>query len=255
MPVSCIVQGGLGNALFQIGNCISYGLKYGLDYCIPVKSINPHKSEPNLPVFPNVKYCSYKRNITARMYTEQHFHYAEIPKVDGNYIMLTGYFQSFRYVHDYRDEILRIFGFDDIVTIPDICAIHLRLGDYKFFPEHHPIVSKEYIGVAIGNMWFKGYKKFKVFSDEINEAKEIIQSLKWFSELEFEYSEGQSALEDLRLMSSCSSIITANSTLSLWAAYINPNPEKIMISPRKWFGDASAQNDTKDLYLPNSIIL
>jgi hypothetical protein len=40
--------------------------------------------------------------------------------------------------------------------------------------------------------------------------------------------------EDLWLMSSCKHIITANSTFSWWAAWLNPNPGTI-ITPKQWF--------------------
>lgn len=255
MPVSTILMGGLGNTLFQISCVLGYSIKYEIDYCIPDKIINPHKSDPVLYKFPGVTYCDQPLENPC-IYTEPHFHYKEIPDLDCDDVLLNGYFQSYKYFDAYREEILKTFGFDDIQVNADVCSIHLRLGDYKQFLDHHPIVSKEYIGLAIGNMWFKGYKNFLVFSDEIEEAKEKIASLEGLfnGHVNFEFSEGKSAIEDLRLMAACSSSITGNSTLSLFAAWVNPNPRKVIISPRRWFGEASP-HDTSDLYLPQTIIL
>jgi len=254
--LSITIQGGLGNQLFEISAVIGLALKHDLQYCIPTKVINPHyplSPGQSIYFFPGIKYCNEKL-VDPSVYNEPFFHYQEIPVKQNENLILSGYFQSFKYLNGYKEQILKALGFDNIVTIPDVCSLHYRSTDYKNHPDVHPIISREYIGVAIGNMWFKGYKKFLIFSDDIPEIKEVIESFYWAKDIEFEYSEGKSALEDLRLMASCSSNITANSTLSLWGAYINPNPDKVIISPLAWFGE-SVNHITSDLYIPNSIIL
>lgn len=258
--VHAILQGGLGNQLFILANLIAYSKRHGFEYCAPTEVVNPHyplSPEQKPYRFPGVKYCE-DDNLWGigyvTKYKEPFFHYQEIPLLNPRHTVFEGYFQSYKFFDDYRGEVLKAFGLDDIVTMPDTCSIHYRAGDYKKYSEHHPVITKEYIQSAIGNMMLFGYKKFLVFSDEITEIRSILEDIGFFMGM-FAFSTSLDPLYELRLMASCSSQIIANSTFGWWASYINPNPDKKIIAPRNWFGPASAHNDTKDLYIPGTIIL
>ena len=41
---------------------------------------------------------------------------------------------------------------------------------------------------------------------------------------------------ELYLISCCNLQIYANSSFSWWGGYLNNNPEKIIIAPKRWFG-------------------
>jgi hypothetical protein len=72
-----------------------------------------------------------------------------------------------------------------------------------------------------------------IFSDDIDWCKENL-NIKY----DHTFIENTEPIEDIRLMTSCNHNVIANSTFSWWGAWLNTNPSKIVIAPKKWFNDS-----------------
>lgn len=249
-------MGGIGNTFFQIFTSIAYSFQHNCDYLIPTKIENPHYEGQQVFQSKNLKYIDDTVNLSGNiyMYPEPFFHYREIPNFNFDYLILKGYWQSYRYFDFYKKEILEILELDKIDTYDVVCSIHYRSGDYNNLPNIHPKITEDYLKSAISYMWFENYKKFIVFSDNIPEIKQIISSFPMYKDLDFEYSEGKTELEDLISMASCGANIMANSSFSFFGQYINPNPDKIVTCPKLWFG-VDMNHDTRDLFMPHFVLI
>lgn len=232
------VVGRLGNKLFVIATVIATA-KRNNDI-----AVFPHwKYEsvfPNIPISNDIK-------ITNR-YSETAFHYTPIPYSAD--LSLRGYFQSYKYFDDYRDDIIQHFKMNidpilnNLYDYANTVSIHIRRTDYINKQQYHPVLSLEYYKEAI--LQFNGYS-FLIFSDDINWCKSVFKGNAIFVE-------GRKDYEDLYIMSQCKHNIIANSSFSWWAAYLNKNTHKKVITPKQWFGSAYSNYNTNDLR-PNDWIL
>jgi len=252
--VSIHLKGGLGNYLFEIACAYAYSLKYNKELVLTVNDsivVHKHLNVYKNNILTNVKFTeNHLKN--SETYTEPFFHFNEIPKSEGN-LYLNGHFQSDLYFKDYRNEIINLFSFPEEQQIAikekyknvldkNTCSIHVRRGDYLNSPNHHPVISLNYIMKATKQM--PEDSVFVVFSDDITWCKQNLPNLPD----KFVFIEGNLDYEDLLLMTLCKNNIICNSTFSWWAAWLNTNENKKVIAPKKWFGPAYSQYDLKDLY-------
>lgn len=247
--ISNFLYGGLGNQLFQCSAVIAHAKRNGYEYEIPKTVINPHYKDQPCYNFPGVNYAdSFDETLSS--YKEPYFHYCEIPPMDN--IRLDGYFQSSLYFNEFKDELAEAFGLEVKKIIQRVCGVHVRRGDYVRFPEHHPPQGMVYCYEAIGRIYQStGIRDYVICSDDIPWCKETFDGLRNFN---LEFREGHNEVDDLKFLSSCSHQIGSNSSFSWWAHYLNPNPDKMGVFPRKWFGPA-LPNDTKDLFNYSMVLI
>lgn len=230
--VKALTYGRAGNFFFQCAAAISYALKHGLEFTVNDTTSSEFWNPLYLKHLVNPK---WDPNLPSVILTEPHFHYAEIP-FDESFrqknVILSGYWQSPLFFKGYEKQIIELFGYPWSL-VPDVCSIHARFGDYLTIAGKHIIVNKEYIEQAIRIIRReKNIHRFKIFSDDLNYFRSNFGNI-----YNFEYSTNKTIEEDLVEISCCHSNINSSSTFSFWGALLNRNPDKMVITQSKWFGD------------------
>ena len=244
--VTASLMGGLGNYMFQISTAYSLSIDNDDDFGFGVNDVfSPHNNisgyEGN--IFRNIPFSN--NVITTTTYREPTFQYTKIPY--NTKLKLYGYFQSEKYFVHNRDDIMSLFSIDgdsmDFITSKygdllsgTTCSIHIRRGDYLKLPSRHPVCELKYYLESI-KLVGDGVD-FLVFSDDIPWCKENFKGSK------FTFIEDNRDYLDMWLMSLCNHNIIANSSFSWWGSWLNPNPNKIVISPNRWFGPSLTHNTT-----------
>ena len=246
-----ILAGGLGNMMFQIA--ASYGLskKHNLEVVSDlnhVGTLHGHPSTYKDNLFRNLKILSSPLNVFKNIKCEpiDFSHQPNLQIPPGENIKLSGDLQSYKYFDHCKDEVIKMFKNPNYKEKKGYVSMHVRRGDYVNLSEYHYNLSIDYYKNAID--YFKGYK-FLVFSDDIEWCKEN------FKGKDFTFIQNSNDFEDLYQMSECEHNIIANSTFSWWGAYLNPNKNKIVIYPNKWFGSKYSDWTTIDLFPDNWICL
>lgn len=227
MSVSCQFNGRLGNCLINIAQVISYCKQHNLSWFFPTYAwacINQRVSiqVPNTgeqPVNPQI----YNEPVDS----QGNPFYHEIVAMDN--VEFRGYYQSFRYFDDYREQILKTINLPWSIN-SGVCGLHCRRGDCVSQPDGFPMVPIEYYIAAIRYMRDRGIDVFCIFSDDIPWCRGQFTSGN-FPGCTFVFTEDDTDVGDFIELSCCEHQITARSTFSLMAGWFNQNPDKVVCCP------------------------
>jgi hypothetical protein len=237
----------LGNQMFQVAATVSIALDHGYEAHFPdlVRS-------STWGMFDNHRDVFWRLN-SRKPTGEVQYTYNEWESGGGFPIpaqpnmLLQGYFQSEKYFAHYKEEIINLFApsnevmdylelkYSDILAHPNTVAIHVRtyIKDYGHLPtkeELHAFPGIAYYERAVS--LFPEDSLFIICSDDIKWCKNHLRHLA----KNLIFIEGNVHTHDFYLMSLCKHNIIANSTFSWWAAYLNRNPNKRVVTPDHWFG-------------------
>lgn len=276
------LYGGLGNQLFQYACARSVSIQknttvLGDISVLTKKSAPAHATKFELELFnvkisTNSKYLplislAYSNSRALRfifqrwplvLFKEKKLYKydSKISSILGN-LYLDGYWQSPKYFDNIRPELLEEIKFkkppsadfndwQSKIKSSNSVALHVRRGDYLTNAKaaaYHGICSTTYYEAAINRIIEKVTNpKFFIFSDDLDWCAANL-NIKAPCQYVRGSSKGLSAQEDLLLMASCKHQIIANSSFSWWAAWLNENPEKIVIHPRRWITNTKVITD------------
>ena len=164
------------------------------------------------------------------------------------FIYYKGFYQNERYFKDVEQEVRKAFTFDESMfnersqlclehlrRNPKSVSIHVRRGDYtepKHWLKLGQYASTTYFLNAIERMskLLPG-AQYYVFSDDLQWVRD---NLPLENAIYVDWNTGEDSWQDMMLMSNCRHNIISNSTFSWWGAWLNNNPDKIVMVPNRW---------------------
>lgn len=169
----------------------------------------------------------------------------ELPVTSAKKTYIDGYFQAHQYAQSNESRLRSEFALRDapagknLETMEQIRAckvavsLHVRRGDYTTIYGGRDALPVTYYQNAIEEI-HRAFSEptFFVFSDDIVFCRENLPAGPRY--VFVDHNSQTEAHEDLRLMSSCRHHIMANSSFSWWGAWLNPNPDKIVLVPDRW---------------------
>lgn len=147
------------------------------------------------------------------------------------------YYQDPAHFKGYEEEIKKLFG---AAIVPNDCVgIHVRRGDYVNHPFYVDLMETDYYQKAMAE--FPG-STFAVFSDDMDWCT----TKSTFKDCRF--PRGSDELADFNLMAGCKGLITANSSYSWWAGYLNKG-KVVAPSAKNWHSDGVERTKCPDHWI------
>jgi hypothetical protein len=168
-------------------------------------------------------------------------------------IYLAGFWQSEKYFQSIRDTLLQDFTsaqplpessqklIEQIHTGQSLCLFVRRadMADKDF----HGALGMSYYNDAITYVRNKkNIDALYILSDDLAWCKEHMQFDLPTTFIENEYK-GQKWEGHMLIMKECANFVIPNSTFAWWGAWLSTSPDKIVVAPKRWFGNSNLKND------------
>ncbi len=242
-----LIQGRAGNMLFRLASLIGLSKKHNVGLV--------------LPKWPYLKYFEQPfpyGEVIGKKVTEPSFSWCDFSKLNWDEdVDLSGYLQSEKYWIDYKYDVRKALAFkpefaakvrakanERGIFNKSVVALHIRRGDYVGNPNYEQLPITYYILALKENFPNLGEHNLLIFSDDIPYCKRHFEC----GDNIF-FSEGNSDIEDLFLMSQCDHFVLSNSTFAWWGAYLGEKFHSKIIRPNYYFsGRLLMENDDKDFW-------
>lgn len=241
------LEGQAGNIFFQIATASALAWDNGAEAYFPQLAIIPslyHHYFSRCKITPPSDEISYHQGCPTP-------YYAPLSYRDN--MKTSGFFQSWKYFDHHRDRLISLFSpikrdaayiekqYGTLLKNSNTVGIQLR-----YYMKEAPSFAqfgRDYFEKAM--KFFPDTSVFIVSSNNIAFAKDQIPTegrTVIFLEKESDYI-------DFHLLTRCNHNIISNSTFGWWIAYLNQNPDKIIICPAQWFGPTHwGGDDYSDIY-------
>lgn len=174
--------------------------------------------------------------------------------------MLHGWWQSEQYFKDIRSTLLNDLSYAhplshkrtkiiEHMRATESVSIHVRRMDYVKNPKTrsaHGELPISYYRTAHDHLYSKrAALNFFVFSDDIEWVK---KNMKFPDGTTYigPSPDDTTGAADMWMMSKCRHQVLANSSFSWWGAWLNQNPDKIVIGPKPWVASMGVEQ-TRDV--------
>ncbi len=246
-PTVIPITGGLGNQLFQYVHGRKLEIIDKKEVVFDTSFFINSRSKKDTPrpflldrfnINPEAKFSPNPKNRITKFFKKV------ISKITGNYPL----FQSEKYFAEIKDTILQELTLknplstqtqnivNNIKLQTNSVSLHIRRGDYVN-NKHHQLCDLEYYYHAEHYIKSKiNNPLFFIFSDDIEWVRKNLN----IGNTVFVSDKNITEVEEMFLMSQCKHNIIANSTFSWWGAYLNQKDGKIVITPKQWTKDKSA---------------
>lgn len=169
---------------------------------------------------------------------------------------IKGYFQNEKYFNDVRELLIKDFKLTaklnqankkmlEMIKNTESVAVHFRRGDYtkKRVADYFGVCSVEYYQKAVKTVADKLDKKptLFIFSDDINWVRQNVNFD--YETVYVDINSGKKGFFDMELMKNCRHNIIANSSFSWMSAWLNENPDKIIVAPTPWTNDETKNRE------------
>ena len=260
------LMGGMGNQMFQYALGRFLSLKFHQEIKLDMSFLNNKKQHENfvyrdydLGIF-NIEAETVENVPDGKlMILQEPPHGYLIPDISskvhphlksGFDILLHGHFQKSVYIEEIKNQLQKDFSLKKTLSVhsqllleriqstQSVC-LNIRRADYVDNPNSsafHGVHGTEYISASLPSFSNLDDISFYVFSDDMEWCRENIK-LDHPTFYVDHHHKGENFGEYLELMKACKHFIIPNSTFGWWAAWLNTNEEKIVITPRKWFLD------------------
>jgi hypothetical protein len=260
--VLVMLQGGLGNQLFQYATGRALALRYGSPLKLNTTRLNRGRARPyRLDAYRIAASVATSHEIdtfAGPTYVEPHHHFDPRILDQAPPIHIVGYWQSERYFKHISQTIRREFTpihcidlenahkLEEISSSTSV-AVHVRRGDYVTNPTttaYHGVLSLNYYRQAMHYILARVPEAvFYIFSDDHRFAAQNINYN--CPVVHVTNNAPDQDVRDLQLMSAARHHIIANSSFSWWGAWLSNSEGQIVVAPTPWF--RSQKNNTKDI--------